>query len=503
MRWSIGRRLAVGFVLPLLILVVVGGLSYRALGSLLGASESVRHTYHVLDAIAAVGLSIAEVEATQRAYLITGDYPQWAAFEAGLAEPKRALEKLRELVADNPAQLRRLSQLESQIEARLARTRQRAELRRAKGLDATEAALPLADGTPLANQIRASLQEMEDEEDRLLELRSAQDAALARTARAVIVWGSLIGFGVVLASALVISRGITLPIQSGIQRLASAASEILAATTQQASGTQETAAAVQQTATTVQEVKQTAQLSSRKALAVADLVNRTAETSKDGRRAVDQAVAGARESKERMEGIARRVLELSEQGLRIGEIIATVTDVAEQSNLLAVNAAIEAAKAGDSGRGFAVVAAEVKALAEQSKQATAQVRQILGEIQRATQAAVLATEQGVKASDASEALARRTGDSIEVLNESLSEAAQSAQQIQVTAQEQVAGVDQVALAMDNVKQVSTQNIAATRQMEQAARDLNTLAQGFRALVSGHAPAGSDWARHADPSQPEP
>jgi methyl-accepting chemotaxis protein len=379
--------------------------------------------------------------------------------------------------------------------------RKRVELRRAKGLEASEAALPLSDALVFSDQIAEKLRELEAEETRLLKTRSEESESQARATRAVTVWGSLLGATVVLVSAVFITRGLTRPIQSGIQRLASSASEILAATTQQASGAQEAAAAIQETATTVQEVKQTAQLSSRKAQAVSELVSRTAEASKDGRRAVEQTVAGARDSKERMETIARRVLELSEQGQRIAEITATVTDVAEQSNLLAVNAAIEAAKAGEAGRGFAVVASEVKALAEQSKQATAQVRQILGEIQRATQSAVLATEQGVKASDAGDALARRTGEAIEVLNESLSEAAQSAQQIQVTAQEQVAGVDQVSLAMDNIKQVSTQNIAATRQMERAARDLNTLAQRFRALLGGYAATGGDGAPHTELREP--
>src|SRR4030067_173625 len=102
---------------------------------------------------------------------------------------------------------------------------------------------------------------------------------------------------------------------------------------------------------------------------------------------------------EQMESIAQSIVRLSEQGQAIGEIIATVNDLAEQSNMLAVNAAIEAAKAGEQGKGFAVVAQEVKSLAEQSKQATAQVRTILGDIQKATSGAVMATEQGSKAGE--------------------------------------------------------------------------------------------------------
>jgi methyl-accepting chemotaxis protein len=122
-------------------------------------------------------------------------------------------------------------------------------------------------------------------------------------------------------------------------------------------------------------------------------------------------------------------------------------------------------------------------LAEQSKQATAQVRGILNEIQRATQGAVMAAEQGVKSSEAGVGVAAKAGEAIRFLSDSLTESAQSAQQILVSAQQQVAGMDQVALAMQNIKQASTQNMASTRQVERAAQDLNELAQRLRALVA--------------------
>ena len=192
-------------------------------------------------------------------------------------------------------------------------------------------------------------------------------------------------------------RDSTSDIAETINQLGSTASEIMTATTQVASGTSETAAAISETTSTVEEVRQAAQLSSRKADDVSASAQGVAEISKDGKQAVDQVAEGMQRIRREMESIAKTIVFLSEQGQSIGGIIATVTDLADQSNLLAVNAAIEAAKAGDQGRGFAVVAQEIKNLAEQSKQATTQVRTILNDIQKATSAAVMATEQGSKA----------------------------------------------------------------------------------------------------------
>src|SRR6202040_2836592 len=113
---------------------------------------------------------------------------------------------------------------------------------------------------------------------------------------------------------------------------------------------------------------------------------------------------------------------LSEQSQTIGQIIAPVEDLAAQSNLLAVNAAIEAAKAGEYGRGFGVVAQEVKSLAEQSRQATNQVRTILSDIQKATTTAVLATEQGTKAVEVGARQTEVAGESIQALTASVGDA---------------------------------------------------------------------------------
>jgi methyl-accepting chemotaxis protein len=271
----------------------------------------------------------------------------------------------------------------------------------------------------------------------------------------------------------------------GAQVLGSAASEIVASTAQFASGASESAAAVSETTTTVEEIRQTSQMASQKARAVSDNAQKAVQISQNGRKATEDAVAGMGKIRTQMEAIGESMMRLSEQTQAIGQIIASVEDLAAQSNLLAVNAAIEAAKAGDQGKGFGVVAQEVKSLAEQSRAATDRVRAILSDIQKATTAAVMATEQGNKAVEAGSRQTELAGDSIQALTGTVSEAAQAATQIAASSQQQLVGMDQVAGAMENIKQASTQNVASARQLETAARNLSDLGQRLKALVENY------------------
>ncbi|ABB32927.1 methyl-accepting chemotaxis sensory transducer, class 40H [Geobacter metallireducens GS-15] len=271
-------------------------------------------------------------------------------------------------------------------------------------------------------------------------------------------------------------------IQEGVNVLAASAGEILASTTQVASSAAETASALNETTATVEEVKQTTQLAAQKARNVADTAQRSLQVSQGGRKAVESSVEGMNRIREQMATIAESIVNLSEQSHAIGEIIATVNDLAEQSNLLAVNASIEAAKAGEHGKGFAVVAHEVKSLADQSKQATAQVRALLNDIQKGTNAAVMATEQGSKAVEAGEKQAAEAGEAIQLLTESIAESANASAQITATSQQQLVGMDQVALAMENISEASALSVTSTKQAESSAQNLHELGQKLKRLV---------------------
>ncbi|MEJ5365774.1 MAG: methyl-accepting chemotaxis protein [Desulfosoma sp.] len=303
--------------------------------------------------------------------------------------------------------------------------------------------------------------------------------SIEETLRADEVGDLMRGFGAMLDSL----KGQTRQIVGGVNDLAASISQISATAAQLAASSAETATSISEITATVEEVRQTARLSHDKAKQVAQRSETLAQTSHEGRQVTDDVLKGLQRIREEMEFVAENVMRLSEQGQSIGDIIDVVRDLADQVNLLSVNAAIEAAKAGDHGKGFAVVAQEMRSLADQSKEATEQVKQILSEIQKATGGAVMAIERGTKAVAAGLDLGQRAGDAIGRLAQGVEEASDSALQIASSSQEQLVGMEQVVLAVQNIREAGVQNTEAARQLEAAVRDLERLSRTLTEIAS--------------------
>ncbi len=279
-----------------------------------------------------------------------------------------------------------------------------------------------------------------------------------------------------------LGRMIGRPVRAAIASIGSTTAELLAVASQVASATAQTATATNETTVTVEEVKQTAMLAQEKAHEASQLSERVSESSKFGEMsskknfdAFDQIHAG-------MGVVADAIDRLNDQAQSVGDIIATVNDLAEQSNLLSVNASIEAAKAGEHGKGFTVVAQEVKSLATQSKQAVAQVRGVLGEIQKAARIAVHAAEEARAAVEVGRSEAGEAIDGTHAEVEIASSAAEATMQIAATSRQQLAGVEQISAAITSINEAGNQSVSGARQVEREVRQLQDLARSLAGLV---------------------
>ncbi|NVI97923.1 HAMP domain-containing protein [Myxococcus sp. AM009] len=274
-----------------------------------------------------------------------------------------------------------------------------------------------------------------------------------------------------------------------LQDLRSAAAEmereaagVLATSTQQSAMAHQQASAINETSTTVAEIAQTSKQATAYADSVISQTQKSEALSAEGQKVVGESVLGMENLGEQVKAIALSITDLSERTMQIGDIIGTVKDVAEQSNLLALNASIEAAKAGEQGRGFAVVATEMRTLAEQSRIAAEQVRGLLNEVQKGTRQAVSATEEGSRRAQSAMELAREAGTTILGLSEVIRESSGAARQIAGNTRQQTIGVEQISTAMSELTSAMGDSVESTRRIEQVAGNLTNLSKRFSDLV---------------------
>jgi methyl-accepting chemotaxis protein len=272
-------------------------------------------------------------------------------------------------------------------------------------------------------------------------------------------------------------------IQKEMKTLRDNTQEIVASVTHASAGTSETAAAVTETTSTVEELKQTSTVAAEKADDVHKNSKDTMEIVTACEQSLNSTITDMNEIHTKMDIISECIIKLSEHSIAIGNIVDTVNDLAEQSNLLAVNAAIEAARVGEQGRGFGVVAQEIRVLAEQSKEATSQIRTILQDIQNATNNAVMATEQGAKAVAKGVSQSSQTNESMHALSNSFSEVALAATLISTSSQQQLAAIDQVTTAILQINEASIQHAETMQQIKSATINLNTIGESVDGLIN--------------------
>ncbi|MBZ0293299.1 MAG: methyl-accepting chemotaxis protein [Anaerolineae bacterium] len=275
---------------------------------------------------------------------------------------------------------------------------------------------------------------------------------------------------------------IVVEINNTVQRVSTDADNILDATERQINMANEQDNVVTETTATVNEVRATVTETAERAQSVAETAQVSVDISRAGTEAVSETISGMELIRRRVEDIADNILVLSEHTQQIGEIIATVNSLAEQSKMLALNASVEAARAGEEGKGFAVVALEVRNLADQNRDATVQVREILGEIQRATNAAVMVTEEGSKGVDHGQQLVNRAGDSIRELSNAIEEAAMAAMQIAASTRQQTIGVDQLTQAMRTIKHSTAEVVSSTMQVESSVQRLRQVTSNITTVL---------------------
>lgn len=292
--------------------------------------------------------------------------------------------------------------------------------------------------------------------------------------------------GIVIAVCLLLSgliaNSITRPLRNNVSQIFRVSSEFGTTTNQQERMAAQQAAAVNETTTTMEELGASSRLSAEQAEAASAGAREALTLANEGTMTVEQTLEGMTGLKERSAAIAEQILRLSEQTSQIGNITNLVSDLANQTNLLALNAAVEAARAGEHGRGFGVVASEIRKLADQSKKSAERINALVAEIQQATNATVMVTEEGTKTVQEGTRLAQKTGDAFNALANSIGSTFESVQQIALNAKQQAAAVNQVVDAMTSLNAGARETAAGISQTKSGLQKLNESAKELASQV---------------------
>ena len=282
------------------------------------------------------------------------------------------------------------------------------------------------------------------------------------------------------------ARYLTMQLRVTADGLVRAIEAINTVTLQQSGGAAEQSEAVHRTNELLDSFLALSEQIREQARSVTLMAGNTAEFSEKGRNAIQKAIQGMGDIRAQVSAIAETIIKLSQLTKRIDEIIMSVSEIATQSNLLALNASIEAARAGIHGRGFAVVADEVRSLSQQSTGAARQVRAILGEIQGAMKNAVEATQVGMQGVDSGTAVTEQVNEVMGHLSQSVSESYKSVRAIYEVIRQQMDDLEQIAISMERIERINQQSLTSTRMVETVSANLTRLSAELQtALVEAN------------------
>jgi methyl-accepting chemotaxis protein WspA len=571
MKLTIGTRIALGYILAIIIVLLVGIGSYSSINRLLDASRWVEHTYLVISKIDATYTNLLEVSSGQRGFAITGDEQQLGNYRQALSRVHTDLQSLRQQTRDNPSQQKALDQLEPIITGRLAFAERVVSARRA-GDTARVLQLSRSDEAKrYSTDIRRIITAMEAEENAKMDERTRASAANARFAitsslAAIICTPILLGIvglfitrsigeplGKLSAAADRISEGdlnVNLEgtqrkdeigtLTRAFERMITSLRDVAAAAERIAQGNLSVAVASRSNddvvsnsliamsdklSTLIGQVQRSgiqvntsateiAATSKQQQATVSEISATTAEIGSTSKEiaATSKELAGAmkdvsqmtesttllatngQSSLVRMEGTMHQIMEasgsinarlvvLSEKASNINSVVTTITKVADQTNLLSLNAAIEAEKAGEYGRGFSVVATEIRRLADQTAAATYEVEQIVKEMQSAVSA-------GVMGMDKFAVEVRRGADDVQQVSTQLTQIIQQVQAMRPSfesvndgMQAQSVGAQQISEALLQLGDSARQTVESLTQSSAAIEQLNEASRGLQAGVS--------------------
>jgi len=526
---SLKMKLAVGFGTLLIILVVIATVAYTAVGSLAEAAKEVGRKASEKEMLVKIELAVAKGRSGSASYLLLDRNEALEVDEEGKRDYKDSIEELTPLVHSEEGK-RLFSEVQHSYDNLRAVSDKEVQLRRSgKTKDAIQTLTRESD--PAFKQLHENVKAFTSYLDKgLEEADKRQDATVSRC-RVLILTLAALGFllGAAVSGMTIRSiRSIMFRLVATMQRVAandlatddaeittedeigqagtafnrmknslremiqsiagtaqhvaSASEELSSSATQQAQSAETQKDQTAQVATAMQEMSSTVLQVSENSNKAAEASRQAAETARRGGAIVEETLSRMRAIADSVSGTAKKMDELGKSSDQIGQIVGVINDIADQTNLLALNAAIEAARAGEQGRGFAVVADEVRKLAERTTTATKEIAGMIKNIQQETKTAVTAMETGTKQVEEGVKSTIQAGGSLKEIIHMAEQVGEMVMQIATAAMEQSSASEEVNQNMEKIAKLVKESADGAQQSAKACQDLSSLAFDLQNMV---------------------
>lgn len=480
--WTYGQKIAMGYLAIAMIAVVVAALSVYAIHTVVSEKDRVVAVYarNVINASNLESEAIRRI-ASNRGYLLNPDEQFAESLQAARnAYAKWFNELRRQLVSAEEERL--LARIEQAAQAQAEAADQTMAMRRANPNLEEVVARFQEEVIPKNRELTAALGAFIELEERQLEqVRQESSDAASMMGYQVIGIGVL---GVVLATglALMLNSSLRRQIGSAVQHIQSSSNELQAAASQQTTGSKEQAASTNEIATTIKELVATARQIAESAQRVAGIAEETATGARTGDEKLRQTQETVVDIKRQVDLIVTHMLDLGSKSQQIGGILEIINEMAEQTNILSINASIEAAGAGDAGRRFAVVADEIRKLADRVGSSTREIKALIEEIRSAVHTTVMATESGSKAVEAGTRQFGEVSAAFQRIVRLVETTTEASREIELSTKQQTTAVEQVNVAIISVAQAAKESEVSCTQTLQTVSELTSLSQDLSCLI---------------------